>query len=137
MIIKGKLTSNCKLAGKNIAKQKPFFTNLPDMDDLHDGTINIDISPDYFQVCKHDYAEHHINWTGNGPEDFLFIRITGFGMSGKRENVKGYLYLPLNSPNKIGGRVLEVWTEYVTFIDSLNDDDILEIELPDGMIGIL
>lgn len=133
MIIKGKISSNCSAASCNIKQQKCYFGKLENLDKLHDGTINLDISPKEFNVIKTVYSYPKINW-GPMTEDFDFIPIEKIThCSTNVESVSGYLYLPSRSPNRLGGKILEIWTE---FIEGVKIGDTLEIVIPDGYLEV-
>ncbi|MEW6109863.1 MAG: hypothetical protein AB1632_11960 [Nitrospirota bacterium] len=132
MIIKGIICSSLKSASSNIKLQKKYFKGLPFIRRLYDGTINLNISPRKFIVKKADFVFRSIHW-GPLTEDFDFIPIRQINSGRGRVSITGYLYLPSLSPNRYGGTVLEIWTEW---IDNITAGEIMEIKIPDNRLEI-
>ena len=59
-----------------IEKQKPFFKALGlDLDYFYNGTLNISISPNTFEMTSPEFKLEGVKWTNlNPPETFSFSR---------------------------------------------------------------
>lgn len=139
MRIRGTVVSNLKRARRNIEAQSAHFVGLPHREDLYPGTVNLAIGPKRFEVLKCDYYYPEVRWKAEGDdvgmtEDFCLVKLGKLGRPGKPRQARGYLYLPSASPNRQGGEVLEVWTEFVA---GLREGDELEIEIPGGRLRII
>lgn len=132
MIINGVISSNCGAASANIRAQKIHFNGLKNIDKLHDGTINLDISPGQFQIIKSLHKFSSINW-GRMTEDFELIPIEKIAYRSNLTSVSGYLYLPSESLNRKGGKILEIWTE---FIEDIVKGEQIEIAIPNGYLKV-
>jgi len=88
------------MAGANgtISLQKPHFTKagIPNISNIYNGTINIDISPRKLKITKPDY-EIRCTWLENATETFWFVKGQ---LEYKDKKYDGYIYYPLPSKLK-------------------------------------
>lgn len=59
-----------------IEKQKPFFKKLGlNLDNMYNGTLNISISPNTFEMFRPEYTFENVEWTDlHPPETFSFSK---------------------------------------------------------------
>lgn len=135
MIISGIITNGLGVAVQTIDQQRPFFKErgLKNLDQLQNGTINIDISPKKFSILSFDYFYKNINWESKGTEDFGFIEIKEIKYNGKIYS-PGYIYIPHNSPHFSNTSHLEVVAVTIPDIDSGHP---IELLVNDGKIQLL
>lgn len=92
--------------------QKPFFekAGIPNIIRMHNGTINIDISPKKFKILEKDH-EVTCEWLPDVKETFWFVKgVVEF----KDSKYEGYMYYPCPSPIKSHqDNVVEVLTEKI------------------------
>lgn len=81
-----------------IALQRPFFKEhtLPGVDQLHNGTINVDISPREFRITKPAY-EITCTWFEDVTETFWFVPVQ---IEYGHVRTTGYIYYPCPSAIK-------------------------------------
>lgn len=77
----------------SITLQKPVFAKSGlDLSGMHNGTLNIDISPFTFAITRADHVVEKVEWLKGFPaETFSFIRC-GLTFSGK--TFPGWVYFP-------------------------------------------
>lgn len=88
-------------AANYIPKQKPYFkqAGLKNVDNLKDGSINIDISPLKYEILNFDYFLKNVKWDIGRIEDFGFITIEKIIYNNCEWEKPGYIYIPHNSPH--------------------------------------
>lgn len=76
MRLTGIIKSGIGGATGSTSTQKPFWKEhgLPRVDDLKSGTINVDLSPFWYEVIAYDYFFWDIEWEPHKVEDFGFIQ---------------------------------------------------------------
>lgn len=77
----------------SIEKQKPYFKALGlDLDDMFNGTLNIDIRPCKFSMSDPEYTFRKVQWTDlTNAEDFSFSRCR-IKFNGRE--IHGWVYYP-------------------------------------------
>lgn len=82
-----------------IRKQKPFFerSGVPNISQMYNGTINLDISPKKFQITNPDYEVKDCEWHPRLKESFWFV--AGEAIF-KGQGYEGYIYYPCPSEVK-------------------------------------
>jgi len=119
-----------------IEKQKPYFKALGlDLDDFYNGTLNISISPNTFEMTNPEITFKNLKWTElNPPETFSFSRCT---LIHKGVRYVGWVYYP-HSETKVrhfnNPAVIEVLTRYVP---DIHYGDEVELELNGTQITIV
>lgn len=100
MRLTGIIKSGIGDATGNTSTQKPFWKErgLPRVDDLKSGTINVDLSPFWYEVVAYDYFFGDIEWEPHKVEDFGFIQIEHIFYN-RIYWKPGYLYFPHRSPH--------------------------------------
>ena len=118
-----------------IEKQKPFFKALGlDLDRFYNGTLNISISPNTFEMTSPEFTLKDVEWTNlNPPETFSFSSCTLI-FEGIRYD--SWIYYP-HSETKIrhfnNPSVIEILTQHIT---DIKYDDEVELELNGDEIQI-
>ena len=76
-----------------IEKQKPFFKKLGlNLDNMYNGTLNISISPNTFEMVRPEYTFENVEWTDlHPPETFSFSKCT---IKFRGKNYEGWVYYP-------------------------------------------
>ena len=129
LVISGEITQGLQIASginpdpslelnNTIFLQKPFFeqANVPDVQDMYNGTINLDISPALFKIITPDHSVT-CTWTKNVTERFWFVRTL---ISYNLKSYKGYIYYPRPSAVKSHkNNVIEILAEK----PDINDPD--------------
>lgn len=112
--------------------QKPFFkkAGIPKITKIHNGTINIDISPKKIKILEKDH-EVTCEWLPGVKETFWFVKgVVEF----KGSKYEGYMYYPCPSPIKSHqDNVVEVLTEK---IPDLNYGDVLSFVTSEKKVRI-
>jgi len=109
----GKPFSGLDKAHKTIAMQKPYFTEIPNIDKMFVGTINLNIFPNLIKPLQFDYFVDPIDWGFGFLESFGFSKIK---VEYSSQKFDGYLYFPSESPhfkNKYFFDYLEIMCEYI------------------------
>ena len=116
-------------------QQLPFFKSkgLPATERLHQGTINLNISPKKFRVLSLDYFFKDIKWEKNRIEDFGFIKLESLTHQGIVYDQAGYIYIPYGSPHVDNSSQFEITSN---FISSLYPGSIIEISIQEGKLEI-
>ncbi|MBI3167887.1 MAG: hypothetical protein HYZ22_05375 [Chloroflexi bacterium] len=101
LIIRGKLVAGYRVASQpskeypygTIERQKPFFKKLGlNLDEMQNGTLNISISPNIFEIVNPEYKFEDVEWTDlHPPETFSFSKCT---IKFKGKNYNGWVYYP-------------------------------------------
>ncbi len=107
----GKIVNGIGAARNAIKLQKPHFKDIPDINKMHDGTINLNISPILIKPLLFDYSIGPINW--GMIESFGFCKIK---IEYNTKLYDGYLYFPSGSPHfrdKYLFDYLEIICEYI------------------------
>ena len=118
-----------------LEKQKPFFKELGlDIGQFYNGTLNISISPNTFEVTHPEFTFKNVKWTDlNPPETFSFLKCA---LTYKGVRYDGRVYYP-HSETKIrhfnDPSVIEVLTQHVPDIQY---GDEVELELDGDEIQI-
>lgn len=82
---------------ETIRKQKPFFTGvIPGIEDVFNGTINLDIAPGEFEILRPDY-EVTCEWERGYEETFWFV---GGRLEYADRQHEGWIYYPRPGPLK-------------------------------------
>jgi hypothetical protein len=136
MDISGKHISGMGGANRSVKRQKSVFAKLglPGAKDFFNGTINIDTSPNNYQIDKYDFFFRnvvHKKFLFKRIEDFGFIEILNLKHNGISYDNWGFLYFPLNSPHFGKNNFFELLGRK---IENINNGDIIEIQIPDGML---
>jgi hypothetical protein len=119
-----------------IKKQKPFFKDLGlDLDRFYNGTLNISISPDTFEMTSPELTFERVAWTDlNPPESFSFSRCV---LVHKGVRYDSWVYYP-HSETKIrhfnNPAVIEILTQRVPDIQY---GDEVELKLNSAEIRII
>jgi len=110
------LNGNPRFPGGTLHMQTPFFTALGlDLSGLHQGTLNVSISPRRYRVLQPAVTFRQVKWHPTEPaEDFSFFHFRLL-RSGEAP-VSGWIYYPhpetkpehFQQPD-----VLELWLPYV------------------------
>lgn len=87
--IDGKIVKGFGFATDTIEKQKSFFKDLPNLDKLYSGTINIDIFPFFIKPVIFDYFYKDVCWGEDFYESFDLCKVKIF-YEGKEYD--GYIY---------------------------------------------
>ncbi len=87
------LSADSPYPGGSIALQTPFFKKLGlDLSPFYQGTLNIDIQPESFEMREPDYVFKAVNWIDIiPPEDFFFKHCR---LSGHFFKMDGLIYYP-------------------------------------------
>jgi hypothetical protein len=82
-----------------IGMQKPFFkmADIPYIEDVYNGTVNMDISPNEFKINYPDYFVENVAWHVDATESFQFVK-TDIVFGAK--DYSGYIYYPMPSKLK-------------------------------------
>jgi len=118
-----------------IEKQKPFFKALGlDLGGFYNGTLNISLSPNTFEMTSPEFKFEDVKWTDlNPPETFSFSRCTLIFKSGR---YAGWVYYP-HSETKIrhfnNPAVIEILAQH---IPDIRYGDEVELELNGDEIQI-
>lgn len=118
-----------------LEKQKPFFKALGlDLDPYYNGTLNISISPNTFEMRDPEFTFEHVEWTElNPPETFSFSQCI---LMYQGIRYAGWVYYP-HSETKIrhynNPSVIEILTQYVP---DIRYGDEVEIELNSDEITV-
>jgi hypothetical protein len=110
--------------------QKPFFKEVvgPRMDNIHNGTVNLHIGPQEFQILKPDH-EITCEWAPGVTETFWLVGAT---IAHNDKNYDGYVYYPLPSAVKNhGDDTVELLAEK---IPGLQYGDSVSVAVPEGKI---
>ncbi len=104
MIIKGIHIQGMKGARRSLKRQKKAFVELglPGAERFFNGTINIDTTPEEYDLVQFDYVfrqVQHKSFPRKRIEDFGFIEILELLHNNTRYENWGYLYFPHNSPH--------------------------------------
>lgn len=119
-----------------IEKQKPYFKELGlDLDGFYNGTLNISIGPNTFEMSKPEITFEKLKWTDlNPPETFSFSRCV---LIYKDVRYTGWIYYP-HSETKVrhfnNPAVIEVLARYVP---DIHYGDEVELELNSDEISIV
>jgi len=136
MIIKGRYIHGMKGAKRSLKRQKKYFAKLelPGVDELFDGTINIDTSPTEYEIGSFDYIfrdVQHKTIPRKRVEDFGFIVIDELLHGDKRYKKWGYIYFPHNSPHFERQHVFEIIGPE---LPSLKEHDYFELKIKKGRL---
>ncbi len=115
--------------------QSPLFKNLglPIAGQFHKGTINIDITPNKFEVLGFDYLLKNIEWEPGRFEDFGFVVIKEIKHNGRNYSNPGYIYVPHSSPHFTNHSQLEIWA---VPIHNAADGDSITFSLDDKKLKL-
>lgn len=109
--IKGMIVNGMGAAHTTISEQKPFFKDIPNIEQMFVGTINLNISPNLIKPLQFDYFIEPVNW--GMIESFGFCKTK---VEYNAQQYDGYLYFPSNSPhfrNKYFFDYLEIICKYI------------------------
>lgn len=115
-----------------IALQKPFLmaAGAPHLDEMYNGTINMDIGPSEFHIHKPDYTTT-CEWYPGITETIWLVRGTVI-YNGIRQ--RGFQYFPLPSPLKYQKNNI---IELITYkFDGLQYGDEVSFELPSALSSV-
>ena len=103
-----------------IRRQRPFFEDvIPNFSEFYNGTINLDISPQMFEVVYHDY-EVICDWRKDGiPQTFWFVNV---GLRHKKALYGGLVYYPCPRQGKARKRE-SIFELLFPFVLDLNYED--------------
>ena len=119
-----------------LEKQKPLFKKLGlDLDHFYNGTLNISISPNTFEMTSPEITLEHVEWTDlHPPETFSFSRCT---LIYRRTRYAGWVYYP-HPETKIrhfeNPSIIEILT---TYAPGVQYGDEVEIELNRDEITVI
>lgn len=101
VVVSGKLVKGYRVASQpstdypygTIEKQKPIFKKLGlNLDEMYNGTLNISISPNTFEIVSPEYTFEKVEWTDlHPPETFSFSKCT---VKFKGSSYDGWVYYP-------------------------------------------
>jgi hypothetical protein len=129
LIIKGKYTRGQGCASNTIAMQLKFFKNLPHVERLHPGTINIIPHKQLQKLPKFQFIYKGIAWHPNyHREDFGFIIVKRFTINNCSYTEPAYLYIASNSRTLLEKKQLELLTVRLSK-QKLSENDTIEIEI--------
>lgn len=122
MIIRGRHIHGMKGARRSLKRQKKYFAELglPGVNELFDGTINIDTSPVEYEIESFDFIFRNIRhkkFPRKRVEDFGFIVIDELIHGNKRYQKWGYIYFPHKSPHFERKHVFELIGAELTGIE--------------------
>ena len=96
--------------------QKPFFekAGILHMQNIFNGTINVDISPNLFKIISPDHEVTCV-WVKNVTETFWLVRTI---ISYNSNSHEGYIYYPCPSPVKSHeDNIIELLSEKIPAIE--------------------
>lgn len=138
MILTGTIIHNLGVANRTIPKQKPFFkAEIPEIERYRNGTINLLMHNTLGEVIKYDYYFNKLQWDKNKvnlQEDFGFIKIQKLIHKGEIFLNWGYMYFPMESPNRENKHLIELLGRNDPDIQV---GDIVQIFIKDGYIKLL
>ena len=111
-----------------IEKQKPYFKALGlDLENVYNGTLNISIHPNTFEMISPEFTFERVEWTDlHPPETFFFSRCM---VTFKGIRYAGWIYYPHPGTKKRHFQqpaMIEILAEY---IPGIQYGDKVEIEL--------
>jgi len=126
-------------ARRSFKRQKKYFLKLglPNVEHMFDGTINIDTSPESYEIVGFDYYfknVRHKSFSRKRREDFGFIIIEELIHNNVNYKKWGYIYIPHNSPHfkdlhtfELIGPELENFQAFDTFKLLINADRLIKL----------
>ncbi len=118
-----------------LEKQIPQFKRLGlNLERFHQGTLNVSIAPDTFEMANPEFTFRQVAWTDlHPPEDFSFSRCT---VRFKGVRYAGYVYYPHPETKKRhfeSASLIEIISEY---IPEIQHGERVELELNANEIRI-
>jgi hypothetical protein len=119
-----------------IEKQKPYFKALGlDLEHFYDGTLNVSIFPETFEMKNPEFTFERVEWTDlHPPEKFSFSRCT---VAFKGIRYTGWVYYPHPETKKRHfqqSSLIEILAEYIPGIQYGAE---IEIELNTGEVAVV
>lgn len=119
-----------------LEKQKPVFKSLGfDLEEFYNGTLNLSISPNTFEITNPEITLELVEWTDlHPPETFSFSRCT---LIYEAVRYDGWVYYP-HPETKIrhfeNPSIIEILTKYVP---GIHYGDEVELEVNSDEISIV
>ena len=119
-----------------IEKQKPYFKALGlDLENVYNGTLNISIHPNTFEMKNPEFTFERVEWTDlHPPETFSFSRCV---VTFKGVRYAGWVYYPNPGTKKRHFQqpsMIEILAEYIPGIQYRDE---IEIELNRDEVAIV
>ncbi len=119
-----------------IRKQKPYFAErgVKGIEDMYNGTVNMDISPREFRITEPDYELLDIPWSDKLPEPESFWLVHASTEYQDRD-YEGYIYYPL--PSEVKSHSNNIVEMLFPFIEGLEYGDELRVEVDSDKVELV
>ena len=103
-----------------ISKQRPYFERTIDgFSEIHNGTINVEISPKFFEILNPDYKVEDCPWVEGYLESFQFVKVE---LVHNTHSYNGLVYFPM-SPELKAHKENNIFELLAPFIEGVNYGD--------------
>lgn len=124
------LNGDSRFPGGTIRMQMPHFAKLSlDLGGYHPATLNVSISPHFYQIVEPRVTFRSVKWHPTEPaEDFSFfdVRVTRPG----NDPVSGFIYQPHPETKPEHFQNPDVLELLLPFLDGLGYGDSIHLETP-------